>query len=386
MQRPSRVVFVFYPFNLLLMTTYTSRQTYEHVSQEKNDPIVEWKTCSVSGQPFPLYQSDVDFYNRISPTFAGKKFLIPAPLLCPEERARRRLSFRNERNLYRRTCDASGKDIVSIYSPDKPFKVYDQKIRWSDQRDAMSYGRTYDFTKTFTQNFSELMKEVPRLSLFSQRSENAEYTNQAYENKNMYMGFGVEDVERGMYCSYVTHSSHVVDCTYTHHTEQSYNVVNCDECYNIHNSFFLKSCRDCWSCVNCIGCANCIQCSNLTNASYCFQNKTYSKEEYESLIASLDLPNLTLPDITKFDTNVKTSNSYGHFLYNTKDCTFCHDVFDVDHCKYFDRGFTASRCYDGYGMKGEYSCEGVGVENLNYSFANTVVSDGSFMFYSDLCF
>jgi hypothetical protein len=362
------------------------KTTYETISQQTNDPIVEWKTCAVSNQPFPIYQSDLAFYEKISPTFDGKKLKIPTPTLSPEERQRRRLYFRNERNLYRRTCDASGKAIISIYSPDKPFKVYDQKIWWSDQWDALEYGREYDFTQTFTENFRALMSVVPRLSLFSQRSENSDYTNQAYENKNCYMGFGVEDVERGLYCSYVTHSANVVDCTYTHHCENSYNVVNCDESYNIHNSFFLKNCRDCWSCVNCIGCANCVQCSNLTNASYCVQNKAYSKEEYEKLIATLYLPRLPLPVITKFDTNVKTSDSWGNFLYNTKDCTFCNDVFDVDHCKYFDRGFTASRCYDGYGMKGEYSCEGVGVENLNYSFANTVVSDGSLMFYSDLCF
>ena len=99
--------------------------------------------------------------------FAGKKFQIPTPTLCPEERQRRRLSFRNERNLYRRTCDASGKQIISIYSPDKAYKIYDQKIRRSDSRDAMGYGRDFDFSKTFAENFKELMLEVPRIGMLS---------------------------------------------------------------------------------------------------------------------------------------------------------------------------------------------------------------------------
>jgi Zn ribbon nucleic-acid-binding protein len=59
--------------------------------------------------------------------------------LCPECRQQRRLSFRNERNLYKRDCDATGKSIISIYSPDKPYKVYNQDFWWSDNWDAMDY-------------------------------------------------------------------------------------------------------------------------------------------------------------------------------------------------------------------------------------------------------
>jgi hypothetical protein len=61
----------------------------------------------VSGNEFPIYQSDVDFYEKISPTFNGKKYAVQTPTLCPEERQRRRLMFRNERKLYKRTCDAT---------------------------------------------------------------------------------------------------------------------------------------------------------------------------------------------------------------------------------------------------------------------------------------
>lgn len=85
---------------------------------QSSDPIIQTKICPVSGKEFSITQGDLDFYNKISPTFAGKKFQIPTPTLCPEERQRRRLAFRNERNFYRRTCDASGKQIISMYHPD----------------------------------------------------------------------------------------------------------------------------------------------------------------------------------------------------------------------------------------------------------------------------
>ena len=49
---------------------YTSKQVYEYISRQTNDPIIEWKTCTISGTQFPIYQSDLDFYTKISPTFA----------------------------------------------------------------------------------------------------------------------------------------------------------------------------------------------------------------------------------------------------------------------------------------------------------------------------
>ncbi len=116
---------------------YTSREVYEFISKHNNDPIVEWKTCTVSGQPFAIFQSDLDFYAKISPTFAGQRFQIPTPMLCPEERQRRRLIFRNERKLYKRKCDATGDMIISMYAPNNFHKIYDQKFRRSDKWDPM---------------------------------------------------------------------------------------------------------------------------------------------------------------------------------------------------------------------------------------------------------
>jgi hypothetical protein len=128
---------------------YTTRETYDFISRQTSDPIVERKTCKVSSQPFPIFQSDLDFYDKISPTFNGKKYPIPTPTLCPEERLRRRLTFRNERKLYRTVSAYSGKEIISVYSPDKPYKVYEQDIWWSDKRNPLDYGRDFDFSKTF---------------------------------------------------------------------------------------------------------------------------------------------------------------------------------------------------------------------------------------------
>ena len=166
---------------------YTSKEVYEFISKQTGDPIVERKICTISGQPFAIFQSDLDFYAKISPTFNGQKFPIPTPTLCPEERQRRRLSFRNERKLYRRQCDASKKSIISIYSPDKPYKVYDQKVRRSDSRDPMDYGMNFDFSKTFAENFRLLYNNTPRVSLLNVNNEHSDYTNFTASSKSCFM-------------------------------------------------------------------------------------------------------------------------------------------------------------------------------------------------------
>ena len=118
---------------------YTSSEVYEYISKQTKDPIVERKTCRLSGTSFAIFQSDLEFYDKISPSFNGKKYQIPTPTLCPEERSRRRMLFRNDRKLYKRKCDATGETIISMFDEISEFTVYGHETRLSDQRDALDY-------------------------------------------------------------------------------------------------------------------------------------------------------------------------------------------------------------------------------------------------------
>jgi hypothetical protein len=104
-----------------------------------NEKLVETKNCPHCRATFPITDMDLEFYDKVSPVFNGKKYAIPTPTLCPDCRQQRRLSFRNIRKLYKRKCDATEKDIVSIYSPDKPFTVYNQDYWWSDAWSPLDY-------------------------------------------------------------------------------------------------------------------------------------------------------------------------------------------------------------------------------------------------------
>jgi hypothetical protein len=227
---------------------YTSKEVYEYISRQTKDPIVERKNCAISGQPFAIFQSDLDFYSKISPTFAGQKFQIPTPTLCPEERQRRRLSFRNERKLYRRQCDASKKSIISIYSPDKPYKVYDQKIRRSDSRDPMDYGFDFDFTTTFTENFKKLLLQVPTMNLFvtpDAEENNCQYVNSAGFNKDCYLIFDSDQNENCMHSVGIKDSKNCMEVLISMKCEYSYEMIYCVGCYNCKYCFFSTLCVNC---------------------------------------------------------------------------------------------------------------------------------------------
>ena len=94
-----------------------------------------------------------------------------------------------ERKLYKRKCDATGKEIVSMYSPNKSFKVYHQDYWWSDAWDPMDYGRDFDFGRGFFEQFGELMRDVPTPALSTDVNKNSDYTNEAGYLEDCYLVF-----------------------------------------------------------------------------------------------------------------------------------------------------------------------------------------------------
>src|SRR3989338_6718057 len=100
----------------------------------------ETRDCQNCKKPFVIELDDFGFYERIQ---------VPPPTFCPRCRDQRRMTFRNERSLYRRKCDLCGKNIIARFSPDKPYPVYCRECWWSDKWDPKSFGKNYDFSRPF---------------------------------------------------------------------------------------------------------------------------------------------------------------------------------------------------------------------------------------------
>ncbi|HQH28906.1 MAG TPA: GNAT family N-acetyltransferase, partial [Oligoflexia bacterium] len=203
------------------------------------------RTCVLSHTPFEVTEDDLVYYRKLG---------VPSPTLCPEERARRRMAFANQRNLFVRKCAATGKRIITNYPPEAHAPVYEIMYWLSDAWDKFASGRKYDFNRPFFEQFGDLMRVAPRPNLQKAAAldENSDYTNYAGENKNCYLIFD-SDKSRDCCHSYSINSCvDVIDCFRVEKSELCYECIDSTNCYN---SVYLQNCDTCSDSVllkNCI--------------------------------------------------------------------------------------------------------------------------------------
>lgn len=289
------------------------------------------KVCSITGQSFVISDSDLAIYQQLG---------IPVPTLCPDERVRKRLAWRNERILYRRKCDATNSEIVSIFHQDHAFPVYSQEHWWSDSWDALFFGRDFDFDRGFFEQFAELFQVVPQCALRCPQSENCEYTNQCEANKDCYLVFCSNGSEGCLHGMWYQSCKDCVDCTYLEKGELCYQILNGKNCYSCTYSENLQNCTDCHFCKDCIGCSNCVGCVNLRNKEYYFYNEKLTPEEYALRLSELMLHTRTgvkqFSDVfapwshkfpAKYYAGKNNEGFSGDYLENNK------NVFDSYNCR-----------------------------------------------------
>lgn len=141
------------------------------------------RTCAKTGQPFEVDDRDLAFLERISPTFAGKKYPVPPPTLCPDARQQRRMAWRGKDYFFRQ-CDKTEKMSISIFPPDAQMKTYSSEAFYGDDWNGLEYGRDFDFNRPFFEQFFELWRETPKQIANAYMNENCDYIINAHENRD----------------------------------------------------------------------------------------------------------------------------------------------------------------------------------------------------------
>lgn len=329
------------------------------------------RICEISGVEFEIVGEDLDFYKKVG---------VPAPRLCPEERARRRMSFANQRTLFHRVCAGSGKKIITNVHPSETFPVFDIEYWFSDKWDMFATGRDFDFSRPFFPQFAELMSAAPRPNLQRnpQYDENSDYTNYAGKNKNCYLIFDSDKSRDCLYCYSINTCTDVMDCFRCEQCELCYECIDCSNCYG---STFLQNCENCSTSAflfSCIGCSNCFGCVNLRNKKHCFFNEQLSPEEYAKKVAAVragtrtvinklrqDFVEFVAQFPKRFMQGVQNENVIGDYLSNSKNARFCFDCRKLWDCKYITQAFDSAKdCMDcsqiGDGVELFYECCYVG--------------------------
>lgn len=318
-----------------------------------------------------------------------QKIHIPSPKNSSIERMRYVMSLRNERKLYRRKCNATGKEIISAYPAESIFKIYDNHIWWGDTWDAIEYGKNTNLNRPFWQQYAELQKEVPREGTSVFKSENCNFNSHIRESKNCYLNALIVQSEDCMYCYWVVSSKNVIDSIYTNYSTLCYKCVDVNSSYNCIKLEESNNCHDCFFSFQLKGCDHCIFCSNLANKSYAILNKTCTKEEFETFCkkifdgslktwndADKKFKKVKEKTIHKAIHNLNAENCRGDHLFSCKNCHEC-----------FDGGYQSEDCYNTISFaesKNIYSSYSLGWAGCEQIYASSVMrgcTNAAFCYY-----
>src|SRR3989338_8539603 len=301
------------------------------------------RECKKCAQNFEIFKEDIEFYHKLR---------VPPPSLCPGCRKQRRLAFSNNTTFYKRKCDAPGhsEEFISLFPPTLSWKVYDNKYWWSDEWNPMAYGRDYDFSKSFFNQFSGLYKSFPLLQTNRDPSSVcSEYTAYGLELKDCYYTFGGVRSENIMYGNWPIFSRDCVDVLIAFQSELCYEAVSAMNNYNCQFLYFSDNCMDSVFLYDCKNCTHCFGCVNLRNKQYYFLNQPLLKEDYERKVGEINFRSRQQVDFFRYEflkllsgeirratRNEKTVNSIGTFLRNSKDCFMCFWIEGGENLRYVD--------------------------------------------------
>jgi len=349
------------------------------------------KICQNCKADFQIEPEDFAFYEKIK---------VPAPMWCADCRMQRRLSFRNERHLYRRTCDLCKENIISIFHKDSPSTVYCQKCWWSDKWDPLSYGQEIDMSKPFMVQVKEVMLKTPQVSLTNVNSVNSDYCQSTDGNKNCYLVIGGDYNEDCQYSTFNFYSRDSADLYWTFKGDTSYELVDCDGCFKVAFARYANNCRESYLLYDCHNCSNCFGCVGLRNKQYHIFNEPYSKEEYFKELEKLNIgtaPGLAaakkrfeevkLAHPHRFALILNSHNCQGDNIKGSKNCKNTFDAHDnLENIKDFWLGFSGPKdiqscCHASTGSELCYESCSI-VTSSNIFFSQNIWGNNLNIFYS----
>ena len=256
----------------------------------------------------------------------------------------RRMAWRNMTHLYQRDCAITGEKVFTLMPSTAPMPIYNRKYYASDAWDPLSYGRDYDFSRSFFEQWKDLFHAVPWNPFWTFNSVNSDYSVSAYV-KNAYMCFDAGFAEDIAYGVTIHNSKNSIDTINCEWSEFCYFCINTNKS---HKTFFSRNCTSCsevWFSQDCIGCTNCVGCTGLRNKSYYIFNKPYSKEEYKEKLKELRLDSWSGVQASqkqakeiwekypvKYQHSVQAKDCSGDYIYSSTELRNCFFAGNSQNC------------------------------------------------------
>lgn len=325
----------------------------------------EIRKCQNCTTHFTIEPDDFSFYEKMQ---------VPPPTFCPECRFVRRMLWRNNRSLHKRSCDLCGKSMITIYRPDAPFPVYCNPCWWGDGWDALSYGVDIDWSRPFLEQWFELWNAVPKFARWATGNiKNSDYSNNIANCTDTYLSYSTVGAEEVMYSENIDDGKALVDSFLSIKSNTGYEIqgTNNYQCMYTSQSQDNINCKFIFDCNNC---QDCFMSSNLRNKRYVFRNKQLSKEAYEQAILEENTGSRKKLDelvfewkkeiegaIHRYARIVACQNTTGNFIRNSKNAKESYMSHELEDAAYTARSFRAKDFYDAYGFAdGELAYEVMG--------------------------
>ena len=191
---------------------------------------------------------------------------------------------------------------MTSHRPTSQHPVYCQPCWWSDKWDAADFGKDYDFSKPFFQQFRELRDTVPLSALNNIHASNvnSDYCNMTSYLKNCYLCFNTDYSEDSTFSTYLEKSKRCYDVDHGYEVELCYDTIGTYKSYRVMYSSGVVESMDILFSYELRNCKNCFGCINLRGKQYCFFNKQMTKEQYFEELRKYDLTSHdTVQDLKK---------------------------------------------------------------------------------------
>ncbi len=312
------------------------------------------KTCQLTAQPFSISAEEADAYRR---------FDLPLPSICPQERHRRRLAFCSDGRFFWRQCDATGEKIFSVFPENVGFPVVSLDYWRSAQWDPLLFGGDFDYHRSFFEQYQELWSKVPRPAYTLTSVSGSAASHQCWDTKDSFMVFNALRASGSLYCAGLMDCASCVDCYHVVRCSDCYECLHCADCRSCGWSEFSTGCEDCRFVSHCTNCRYCLFCSGLEKKEYCLFNTELGKDDYEKVLhgwrfnmrQKIDYAKEVFTEfladkpIPHIFANTLETNS-GNSLIDCRhalDCFECSDCRDIVHCAWLSG---ASGCLEGLGF------------------------------------
>ncbi len=254
------------------------KNVYEYISKKTNDPIVERRKCHWTGEDFAIFQSEVEMLDKLSPVINWKKYLLPIPDLSPKARQINRLIFRNERKFYKAKTVEWNLEISTI-APEMGLKIsgFKNYFEWNNKIYSLNY--SWDIKK----DLINLRKNSIFPSKLISNMDNSDYCNQETDDKNCYLNAWWHFNENSLYNTYSLSWKRNLDSYWSINSENIYQSYNIFTSNKVFFSSRIENSHNVWFSQDIIWSNNILLSASISNLSYVYKNKTYSKQEWEEI-------------------------------------------------------------------------------------------------------